>query len=160
MSSNHQFRFESLLHIRENVRDTKTFELAQLQNEYQQLEDRLLHEKQAITDHQILWKRHQQKGELDVDLQIHFRNRQNDLIEKRNRTETEKDLLQNKMDQKREELDLAVRDVKVLENLREKDYEKYLANERLLESNRMDDLVGLEEAAQRQKNKMENGRSN
>ncbi|MDO5581152.1 MAG: flagellar export protein FliJ [Planctomycetia bacterium] len=155
MSSSHKFRFESLLHIRENLRDTKTFELARIQKEFQLLEDRLHREQQEISDLQADWKRSQQKGELDVDLLIRFRNRQDYLIGKKKETESEMHLLQEKVDEKRKELDNAVRDVKVLENLRDKDLENHLANERLMESNRIDDFVGLEEAAHRQKNRSE-----
>ncbi|MDO4586364.1 MAG: flagellar export protein FliJ [Planctomycetia bacterium] len=135
-----KFRFDSLLKIRENIRDEKKMALEILLNAQSELHKKIDNQNRFICQHIDRWKQ-EQKGTVLPELLIQFRNHLEHLKSVQKKLQQQLNDLNAEIEGKRIELNEANQDVKVLENLREKINEKNQEKTKRLEQKELDEMA-------------------
>ncbi len=134
------FRFENLLHLRECIRDQKKNELLVLLNSRVKILDEKSELEQTIEELQDRRRQSQKEGPIDMSEQIQYSNHLDWLKKKRTELLNQLNSIDKYIEEKRSELEAAMQEVKIMENLREKDEEKKEEQVRRSENNQMDEL--------------------
>lgn len=135
-----KFRFDSLLKIRENIRDEKKMALEILLNAQSELHKKIDAQNRFIRQHIDRWKL-EQKGTVLPELLIQFRNHQEYLKSVLKTLQQQLSDLNAEIEEKRIELNEANQDVKVLENLKEKINERNQESAKRLEQKEQDEMA-------------------
>jgi len=144
-----KFRFDTLLKIRENLRDEKKGELLALQKTLDILEKERQEWSEKIAAHLLEWKTAQKENHVSVDILIQHQNYHRYLTDQLVALNKKIEQTAYDVEQKHTELNDAVRDVKILEKLREKKQIQQTESEQRKVEKQMDEFVSQEKTFQK-----------
>jgi flagellar FliJ protein len=136
-----QFRLAPLITIRDNVLKEKQGELAKAYEARRIVEEKLYKIEQELNENQELGRRIVQSGNIRVDYLLGLRRQemflkaeQADMIQKRQ-------MIDEEIERRRTEVIEADKNLKIIEKLKEKRYEKYQTEENRKETIMMDEIA-------------------
>ena len=144
------FRFESLLKIRENERNKKKNAFLEAQTAIQNMRERVDQCKRKLEASQAAI-RAQRASSTNADELCRQQRFHTSLLERLREAELKLSSLSELAEQKRNELNEAIKEVKVLQTLKEKTNERRLEEERRRSDKEVDELTTQQEALDRQK---------
>ena len=123
MGSDH-FRFDTLLKIRENLRDQRRVELSAAERLRDESASRLAESERLLKESRAQWRKAMEGSAPPLDRIARFRNYQDRLLERQKSEQARLTELTAQLDHRRALFEEAVRDVRILENLRRKKEEQ------------------------------------
>jgi flagellar FliJ protein len=136
-----KFRLTTMLRLREATRDERRGLLAQAYAAQQKLADQRQELERQIGEHRS-GKLQGAKGRLDVDRLLDANRYQLVLQAEMNVLTRQEAALEAETEKRRQALVIADRDVRVLEKLREKQYQRFLEQEAVLQGKQLDEIAG------------------
>jgi len=133
-------RFGSLLKIRKNTRDACRRELATVQGDRNQILLALREMSVRIEENSRAWRQAQSSSTPDLQRLERFQARQYRLIEQQGVIEVQLAEAEQRLNEAQERLNDAVREVRILENLRDRQTEQKRTEGKKQEQNRLDAL--------------------
>lgn len=141
-----KFRFESLLKIREATRDEIKSAFLDVENQRRKASDELAKLNQEIVNEREISRRSRKNAEiLKDDLRL-SQERRDKLSVKRKQALTILESLDEKLEKKRQELNAAIKEVKILQNLRDKTEEREIEEAKRLTTKAIDELTSQQKA--------------
>lgn len=134
------FRFDALLKIRENLRDERHRDLAALDAQKALLLDEILRLSNDSANNLSQWSAAQRQSPPDTRLLARFGVRQKKIALQKETKNAELEQLDGKIAEQTALFEEAVRDVRILENLRERKLQERLNDERDHERKRLDEI--------------------
>ncbi len=141
-----KFRFESLLKIREATRDEIKSAFLDVENQRRKASDELAKLNQEIVNEREISRRSRKNAEiLKDDLRL-SQDRRDKLSVKRKQALTILESLDEELEKKRQELNAAIKEVKILQNLRDKTEEREIEEAKRLTTKAIDELTSQQKA--------------
>ena len=141
-----KFRFESLLKIREATRDEIKSAFLDVENQRRKASDELAKLNQEIVNEREISRRSRKNAEiLKDDLRL-SQERRDKLSVKRKQALTILESLDEELEKKRQELNAASKEVKILQNLRDKTEEREIDEAKRLTTKAIDELTSQQKA--------------
>jgi flagellar FliJ protein len=141
-----KFRFESLLKIREATRDEIKSAFLDVENQRRKASDELAKLNQEIVNEREISRRSRKNAEiLKDDLRL-SQERRDKLSVKRKQALTILESLDEELEKKRQELNAAIKEVKILQNLRDKTEEREIEEAKRLTTKAIDELTSQQKA--------------
>ena len=141
-----KFRFESLLKIREATRDEIKSAFLDVENQRRKASDELAKLNQEIVNEREISRRSRKNAEiLKDDLRL-SQERRDKLSVKRKQALTILESLDEELEKKRQELKAAIKEVKILQNLRDKTEEREIEEAKRLTTKAIDELTSQQKA--------------
>ena len=141
-----KFRFESLLKIREATRDEIKSAFLDVENQRRKASDELAKLNQEIVNEREISRRSRKNAEiLKDDLRL-SQERRDKLSVKRKQALTILESLDEELEKKRQELNAAIKEVKILQNLRDKTEEREIEEAKRLTTTAIDELTSQQKA--------------
>jgi len=137
-----QFRLATLLRLRENARDQKRAHLAEAQLAEQSLEQHLAELEVQLAGLRLRSHDAARPGPINVDLLVDAQRFEAVVRADKNLTEEQKQLIAGEVQKRREALLAADRDVRVLENLKEKHQQEHRAEQGRRQVKALDEIAG------------------
>jgi flagellar FliJ protein len=136
------FRMATLLKLRESTRDERRNHLALAYR----AEAMVLEELRRVDDEMAYLRRRLQEavapGEIDVDVLVGTQRFESVLTARKQHALQQEELVKAEIERRRQALVEADREVKILEKLRQRHHERWLAEENLQEVKRIDEIAG------------------
>ncbi len=136
------FRLATLLRLRESTRDERRNHLALAYR----AEAMVLEELRRVDDEMAYLRRKLQAavapGEIDVDVVVNSQRFASVLAARKQHARQQEELVKAEIERRRQALVEADREVKILEKLRERHRERWLAEENLQDIKRIDEIAG------------------
>jgi flagellar FliJ protein len=136
-----KFRLTTMLRLREATRDERRGLLAQAYAAQQKLADQRHELERQMGEHRSA-KLQGAKGRLDVDRLLDANRYQLVLQAEMNVLTRQEAVLEAETEKRRQALVAADRDVRVLEKLRDKQYQRFLEQEAVLQGKQLDEIAG------------------
>jgi len=138
-----KFRLATLLRLRESARDERRAQLAQAYRA-----DELLEEKKRILEEHLADMRRRARqaagpGEIDVDRLLEARRFETILLAQKEHVHNQQEMIRIEIERRRQALVAANREVRVLENLRVRQYGRHQAEENRQEIKQLDEAAQL-----------------
>lgn len=138
-----KFRLATLLRLRESARDERRAQLAQAYRA-----DELLEEQKRILEEHLADMRRRARqaagpGEIDVDRLLEARRFETVLLAQKEHVHNQQEMIRIEIERRRQTLVAANREVRVLENLRARQYGRHQAEENRQEIRRLDEAAQL-----------------
>jgi len=141
-----KFRFESLLKIREATRDEIKSAFLDVENQRRKASDELAKLNQEIVNEREISRRSRKNAEiLKDDLRL-SQERRDKLSVKRKQALTILESLDEELEKKRQELNAAIKEVKILQNLKDKTEEREIEEAKRLTTKAIDELTSQQKA--------------
>ena len=141
-----KFRFESLLKIREATRDEIKSAFLDVENQRRKASDELAKLNQEIVNEREISRRSRKNAEiLKDDLRL-SQERRDKLSVKRKQALTILESLDEELEKKRQEHNAAIKEVKILQNLRDKTEEREIEEAKRLTTKAIDELTSQQKA--------------
>ncbi len=118
------FRLDRILKIREHQRDLKRQTLSLIEEEHLACLDQLRRFDELMREHCLRWRKAQNAASIDANQLVLFSQTQDRLLRDRRRKEEELTEIQTRLCEAQRLFDEAVREVRVLEKLKEKKAEE------------------------------------
>ncbi|MBQ6621142.1 MAG: hypothetical protein IJH68_13455 [Thermoguttaceae bacterium] len=118
------FRLDRILKIREHQRDLRRQALSLIEEEHLACLDQLRRFDEQLREHCLLWRKAQNAASIDANQLVLFSQTQDRLLRDRRQKEEELTEIQTRLTEARTLFDEAVREVRVLEKLKEKKAEE------------------------------------
>ena len=147
-----KFRFESLLKIRETERNEKKNAFLEAQNAVQEIQAVIDQCKLELASNQETVRNQRSSTILTSDELCQQQRFHNLLLSRLQKLEHKLDSVSEQVEKKRNELDEAIKEVKILQTLKEKTEERRLEEERRRSDKEMDELATQKKMLERQKN--------
>ena len=148
MSHSGKDKLETVQKLRERVRDQKKIEISELLAEESALMEEEEEVQRKLTDHLAAWHRLQSEKIVSVDQNIRYSQYQNQLTAQQADLRGRLTKCRTALEEKRKELETAGRDLKIVENLRQREEDRQQEKNRHDEQKKMDDLAGMNKAAE------------
>lgn len=139
-------KLETVQKIRERIRDQKKIELSALLAEKNSLLEEEEKLQQKLADHLAAWHSLQEEKSVAIERNIRFIQYQNQLSSQQNDLRQRLTQCRLALDEKRKELEEAGRDLKIVENLRQREEDRQQEKSRRDDQKKMDDLAGRNKA--------------
>jgi flagellar FliJ protein len=136
-----KFRLATLLKLREAARDERRAQLAQAYQADAILEEQQGQIAQSLADLQAEYRVASAPGEVNVDRLLAAQRHEMLLKAQRQQIQQQREAVAQEIERRRAVLAEANRDVKVLENLRERQLERYREEENRLDIRRLDEVA-------------------
>ena len=140
MSDSYKFRLNSLLKIREGIRDLRMSELGQLTAAEKEIRLELDQWEEKLVELRLRWQEAQQCESPNVETLNRFFEYHRHLQKQKEETALRLQAAESKVLAKRAELDEAVKGVKILENLRQRQQEAWDEARQREDLRQMDEL--------------------
>lgn len=118
------FRLDRILKIRQHQRDLKRQSLALIEEEHLACLDELRQSDERLREHCLLWRKAQNAASIDTNQLVFFSRTQDRLLRDRQQKEKELAEIRTRLSEAQTLFDESVREVRVLEKLKEKKNEK------------------------------------
>ncbi len=146
-----KFRFESLLKVRENERNEKKNAFLEAQAAVQKIQERIRQYKIELEANQETIRAQRASSTTNAEELRQQQRFHTLLLDRLQKTTEELITLSELAEQKRNELNEAIKEVKILQTLKEKTEERRLDDERRRSDKEADELTTRQEALERQK---------
>ena len=146
-----KFRFESLLKVRENERNEKKNAFLEAQAAVQKIQERIRQYKEELEANQETIRAQRASSTTNAEELRQQQRFHTLLLDRLQKTTEELITLSELAEQKRNELNEAIKEVKILQTLKEKTEERRLDDERRRSDKEADELTTRQEALERQK---------
>ena len=124
------FRLDRILKIREHRRDLKRQALSFIEEEHLACLDELRRLDERLREHCLLWRKAQNAASIDANQLVLFSQTQDRLLRDRRQKEEKLAEIRTRLSEAQTLFDEAVREVRVLEKLKEKKAEENRGNNR------------------------------
>jgi flagellar FliJ protein len=137
-----KFRLSTLLKIRESTRDERRAELAQAHEAEEIVAGEQKRINRELLDLEVESRRAVSPGEIDVDRVLETRRYRLLLDAQRQHVARQRDAVRVEVERRRRNLVEANREVRVLEELREKQHDRHRKEEDRLQTKQLDEVAG------------------
>jgi flagellar protein FliJ len=141
-----KFRLQTLLRLRESTRDERRAQLAQAYRADELLEEKRRMLEEHLADMQRKARQAAGPGKIDVDRLIEARRFETVLLAQKEHVHNQQEMIRLEIERRRQALVAANREVRVLENLRVKQYDRHQAEENRQEIHQLDEAAQLRAA--------------
>ena len=138
-----KFRLATLLRLRESARDERRTQLAQAFRADELLEDKNRILEEHLADMRRRTRQAASPGEIDVDRLLEARRFETVLLAQKEHVRNQQEMVRIEIERRRQALVAANREVRILENLRARQYGRHQAEENRQETKQLDEAAQL-----------------